>query len=110
MRTRSGLTFRPLLLAALCMLFTVAAANAQAPAATSQVVPATTEEFLATLAGDPSDAPELDALLPAPKFLSTVCTDDSQCPTGQKCCYPCGIDGCDFVCMQVVRNRCPFFP
>jgi hypothetical protein len=110
MRTRSGLTFRPLLLAALCMLFTVAAGNAQAPAATPQVVPATTAEFLATLADGQSDAPEIEDLLPAPKFLSTVCSDDSQCPTGQKCCYPCGIPDCEFVCMEVVRNRCPLIP
>jgi hypothetical protein len=110
MRTRSGLTFRPFLLAALCMLFIVAVGNAQAPAATPQDVPATTAEFLATLADGQSDAPEIDGLLPAPKFLSTVCTSDAQCPTGQKCCYPCGIPDCEFVCMQVVRNRCPFFP
>lgn len=110
MRTRSGSTFRPLLLAALCMLLAVAAGSAQAPAATPQVVPATTAEFLATLADGQGDAPEIDGLLPSPKFLSTVCTDDSQCPAGQKCCYPCGIEGCNFVCMEVYRKFCPFFP
>ena len=72
-------TFRPLLLASLFALLTIAAGNAQAPAAT-------------------------------PQLLSTTCTSDTDCPTGQKCCYPCGIDGCDFVCMTVTRNRCPFFP
>lgn len=107
MRTRSGLT--PLL-AALFALFTVAAGYAQAPAATAQDVPATTAEFLATLAGVQSDAPEIESLLPNPKFLSTTCTSHEQCPTGQRCCYPCGIDGCDFVCMDAPRNRCPFFP
>jgi hypothetical protein len=61
------------------------------------------EDFLATLSAG-------EALQPLPTFLSTVCTDSSQCPAGQLCCYPCGIDGCDFVCMTVVRNRCPFFP
>ncbi|HEX6901036.1 MAG TPA: WAP domain-containing protein [Thermoanaerobaculia bacterium] len=108
MRTLSRSPFRTVLLASLFALFTVAAVHPQAPAAT-QAVPASTQEFLATLSGDQTDAPAAD-VLPTPKFLSTVCTDDSQCPTGQKCCYPCGIDGCDFVCMQVVRNRCPFFP
>jgi hypothetical protein len=105
--------FRSLLLTSLCMLFIVAVGNAQAPATTPQDVPATTAEFLATLAGDQgdqSDAPEIESLLPTPKFLSTTCTSDAQCPTGQKCCYPCGIPDCDFVCMDAPRNRCPFFP
>lgn len=110
MRTRSSLTFRPLLLAALCTLFTVAAGNAQAPAVTPQEVPATTAEFLATLAAGQSDAHEIQGVLPAPELLSTTCTSDAQCPTGQKCCYPCGIPDCNFVCMTVVRNRCPLIP
>jgi hypothetical protein len=40
----------------------------------------------------------------------TVCTTSADCPAGQLCCYPCGIDGCDWICMTPVRNRCPFFP
>lgn len=38
---------------------------------------------------------------------STVCTSNADCPTGQLCCYPCGIDGCDRVCMTVSGRRCP---
>ena len=30
--------------------------------------------------------------------LVELCTDDGQCAAGLLCCYPCGIDGCDFVC------------
>ncbi|HSK76350.1 MAG TPA: hypothetical protein VLQ45_07800 [Thermoanaerobaculia bacterium] len=78
------------------------------PAAAPSVAPVA--DFLATLSGGPSDAPGNELLPPSPTFLSTTCTSHSQCPTGQLCCYPCGIDGCDWVCMTVVRNRCPFFP
>jgi hypothetical protein len=67
-------------------------------------------DFLATLSDGPSDAPSSELLPPSPTFLSTTCTSHSQCPTGQLCCYPCGIDGCDFVCMTVSGRRCPFFP
>lgn len=66
-----------------------------------EVAPAAVQDadFLATLAD-----------VPSPKLASTTCTDHSQCPTGQLCCYPCGIDGCDKICMTPVRGRCPFFP
>jgi hypothetical protein len=64
--------------------------------------------FLATLSA-PANAPATQTL-PAPTFLSTSCTSSSQCPTGQLCCYPCGIDGCSNVCMNPVRGHCPFFP
>ena len=74
------------------------------PAAAPSV--SSTDEFLASLAAEP----EAEALPPAPTFLSTVCTSHSDCPAGQLCCYPCGIDGCDFVCMTVSGRRCPFFP
>ena len=90
-----------LVLLALFALVPAAPCTAEtAPSVTS------TDEFLASLAAEPGT----EALPPAPMFLSTVCTDSSQCPAGQLCCYPCGIDGCDWVCMTAVRNRCPFFP
>lgn len=85
---------------------------AAAPAVDSVTAPVPTEvtDFLATLSGDPAQAPEIQGLQPGPNFLSTTCTSSSQCPTGQLCCYPCGIDGCNFVCMQPMRGHCPFFP
>jgi hypothetical protein len=78
----------------------------------AQTAPANTAEFLATLsaaADAPANVPAAQTL-PAPAFLSTSCTSSSQCPTGQLCCYPCGIDGCSNVCMNPVRGHCPFFP
>jgi len=72
--------------------------------------PENVEDFLATLAGGQNDAPHLGVLPPAPDYLSTVCTSDADCPAGQKCCYPCGVFGCDFVCMTVKKGRCPLFP
>ena len=30
------------------------------------------------------------------------------CPTGYKCCYPCGVEGCNWQCQAV--TRCPFIP
>ena len=70
--------------------------TATAPVAASDTA------FLATLA---------DSLAPSPKFASTSCTAHSECPTGQLCCYPCGIDGCDIkVCTTPVRGRCPMYP
>ena len=93
------LTIFALALGAPCM--------AETPAAP---VPMDAAEFLATLSDNQSEAPSLEVLPPSPRFLSTVCTSHADCPAGQLCCYPCGIDGCDFVCMTAVRNRCPFFP
>lgn len=94
-----------LVLLALFALAPSAPCTATPPAAAPSV-----DQFLATLSGGPSTAPAGEALPPSPTFLSTTCTSHSQCPTGQLCCYPCGIDGCDFVCITVERNRCPFFP
>ncbi|HEX9967454.1 MAG TPA: hypothetical protein VGB06_05875 [Solirubrobacterales bacterium] len=88
------------------MAQTPPAAMPPASSVTVPTVPANVADFLATL----SDAPGARVLPPAPRFLSTPCTSDLECPPGYKCCYPCGIDGCDFVCMEVERNRCPFIP
>jgi hypothetical protein len=33
------------------------------------------------------------------------------CADGLSCCYPCGIDGCDSVCMDVSQTgECPMYP
>ena len=57
-------------------------------------------EFLATLSCSQSST--------SLNFQWITCGDDDDCPQGQLCCYPCGIDGCDFVCMDPDRRgRCP---
>lgn len=58
------------------------------------------EEFLATL----SPTAALDR---ATLSTSSSCTVTG-CPAGYKCCYPCGIPDCNWVCMQV--RRCPLIP
>jgi hypothetical protein len=39
-----------------------------------------------------------------------VCTSTSQCPPGTLCCYPCGVDGCQDMCLQPLHGHCPLFP
>lgn len=99
-----------LLMLALFVFFTVSVVLAQTlqPAQTPQAAPLTKAEFLATLSGQ-SAAPGIEVLPPSPKFLQTItCTSDADCPTGQLCCYPCGIPDCNFVCMTPWRkNQCP---
>ncbi len=100
-----------LVLLALLALIPCTQSMAQAAQAQPAPAPANNAEFLATLsapANAPANAPA--QTLPAPAFLSTSCTSSSQCPTGQLCCYPCGIDGCTNVCMNPMRGHCPFFP
>ena len=42
---------------------------------------------------------------------SSVCKEDLQCPPGLKCCYPCGIPGCENRCAQPSQDgHCPAFP
>ena len=101
---------RILLLMALCTLFAVAAGLAQTPQPTTtapQAVP-TVAQFLATLSATPGEVPGTGLLLPNPKLASTTCTSDADCAANEKCCYPCGIPDCNFVCMKV--KRCPLFP
>lgn len=102
---------RVLMLAALFVFFTVAAGSAQTlQTAAAQKVP-TKAEFLATLAGDLNAAPGGEALPPSPTFESTTCSSNADCPTGQLCCYPCGIPDCEFVCMTPWRGKfCPPIP
>lgn len=39
------------------------------------------------------------------------CTSDTQCATGLKCCYPCGIQGCQNKCITpLVPGQCPLYP
>ena len=101
---------RILLLMALCTLFAVACGLAQTPqqaTTTPQAVP-TVAEFLASLSATPGEVPGTGLLPPNPKLATTTCTTSADCPVGWKCCYPCGIPDCNFVCMQV--KRCPLIP
>jgi len=93
----------------LVMLALVPCARCLAQAAPAAPAPGNVADFLATLS-DPSDAPSTGALIPNPTLLSTTRTSSTDCPTGQLCCYPCGIDGCSRVCMVPMRGHCPFFP
>jgi hypothetical protein len=99
---------KPLVLLTLFALALCAQGIAQTPAAAP--VPSSTADFLATLSGGQSGAPATEALPPSPTFLSTTCTSSAQCPSGQLCCYPCGIDGCSRVCTTPMRGHCPFYP
>jgi hypothetical protein len=38
------------------------------------------------------------------------CATGADCPTGQLCCYPCGIEGCTKTCTKPLRGRCPLYP
>jgi hypothetical protein len=96
---------RILVLFALLALALCAQGIAQTP---STPVPASTAEFLATLSGAQSTAP--GDLLPSPIFLAMFCATDADCPTGQLCCYPCGIEGCTKTCTKPLRGRCPLYP
>ena len=95
----------PLLALALC-----APCVAQTPpaAALSAVAtspaPSSVAAFLATLSG-------ADTMPPAPRFLTTTCQSNDDCSMGQICCYPCGIDGCEFICMAPwgKTGECPPF-
>ena len=108
---RTVLTLLALLAVLPCAQCLAQTTQAAAPPTLRAAAPAPdATDFLATLAGDQSNAPDLEVLPPAPDFLSTICTSDADCPAGQKCCYPCGVFGCDFVCMAVKRGRCPLFP
>lgn len=102
---------RVLMLAALFAIFTVVAGMAQTvPVAKAPEVP-TKAEFLASLAGGVSPAPGGEILPPSPTFLTTTCDSHDDCPTGQLCCYPCGIPDCEFVCMTPWRGKfCPPIP
>jgi len=71
----------------------------QAPHTPAVTAPANLTTFLASLSGDISGTE------------TTICTTNADCPTGEICCYPCGIDGCDKVCMTPWRGtRCPPIP
>ncbi|MDP9120440.1 MAG: hypothetical protein M3O15_03585 [Acidobacteriota bacterium] len=54
------------------------------------------------------------ALLFAPNgskaLASKTCTSNSDCPAGTLCCYPCGIPGCQNMCIAPLHGHCPFFP
>lgn len=88
------------LLALLALIPCTGLAQTPQPAAP----PADLAEFLATLSSGQNCSTSLN-------FQILTCTDDDDCPQGQRCCYPCGIDGCDFICMEPDRRgRCPIIP
>ena len=89
---------RVLMLAALFAIFTATAGFAQTVQTAKAPEVPTKAEFLAALAGDLSTVPGGEALPPSPTFLSTTCDSHDDCPTGELCCYPCGIPGCDNIC------------
>jgi hypothetical protein len=100
------LAFLALIPCTQCPAQAAQAAPAPAASAATAPVPAATADFLATLSvqgNAPSD------LTPAPSFM-TGCTSSAQCPKGQLCCYPCGIEGCSFTCMQPMNGHCPRIP
>jgi len=103
-------SMRALVLLALFALALCAQGMAQTPAAAPvpASVPANTADFLATLSGAPGNV--TSDLLPSPVFLAMFCATDADCPTGQLCCYPCGIEGCTKTCTKPLRGRCPLYP
>jgi hypothetical protein len=70
------------------------------------------DEFLGNLSNSLSTASAtvVGNQVPSPTPMATSCTSSSNCPSGQLCCYPCGIDGCTRVCMKPMNGHCPFFP
>ena len=100
-----------LLLAALFVILAAAMAQAQpAASAAPQTLqaPASTADFLATLAAVPAGAQS--SLTPSP-VLDSGCTSNDQCPAGQLCCLACGYAGCDtYACFAPMRGHCPLFP
>lgn len=66
--------------------------------------------------GDASDAADEagdagDAEVRGDSGAGAKCTTDTECQQGLECCYPCGVQGCDFECMAPAANgECPMFP
>lgn len=98
-----------LVLLALLSLLSFAKSEAQTLPVAAVPAPDAEEQFLATLSVGQAQTP--DDLAPAPSFM-TGCTSNSQCPTGQLCCYMCGNppegddSGC-WMCVTPWRGRCP---
>jgi hypothetical protein len=112
MKTRAALLV--LLALILCTAGAFAAGSAPSPASTAvQTAPAVASapaadraDFLASLSGSQSTAP--NGLNPAPVFMSG-CTSSAQCPAGQICCLACGYADCDrHACFAT--KTCPHFP
>jgi len=90
------------------------AQTAQTPPVVTPAAPESAPEsmmqFLATLSDGQAQTPS--DLTPVPSFM-TGCVDNSQCPTGEICCYLCGnppAEGDDSFCrgcVTPVKGRCP---
>lgn len=98
-----------LVLLVLCSFLSAVPSKAQTQLA-APVVSDADARFLATLSGGQVQAPS--DLVPAPSFM-TGCTDTSQCPTGQLCCWVCGNPPAEDdgticrACVTPVKGRCP---
>lgn len=57
------------------------------------------------------DVTSSNSCAPGTGAEGSLCSTDFQCQSGLKCCYPCGIEGCQFQCMKPEPNgMCPLFP
>ncbi len=69
------------------------------------------DEFLGSLSNSSSSASVVVGnQVPSPTPMATSCSSSTDCPSGQLCCYPCGIEGCTRTCMKPMNGHCPFFP
>src|SRR5262245_55363298 len=41
---------------------------------------------------------------------ASSCANNGNCPTGFRCCYPCGIPGCTDQCIFTDGGQCPLYP
>jgi hypothetical protein len=73
----------------------------QTPQTPTVTAPVSLATFLASLSGGQGNV----------SGAETFCTTNADCPSGEICCYPCGIDGCEKACTTPWRgNRCPPIP
>lgn len=42
-------------------------------------------------------------------LLGKACSTDTECAPGLKCCYPCGLPGCQNECTVPVNGACPMY-
>jgi hypothetical protein len=91
--------------------FALLALLALVPCAQAQTPPAAAAGNSLNIPAPVSVAEFLDTLqTPAPTPMATACSSSTDCPKGQLCCYPCGIDGCTPVCTRPLNGSCPRYP
>lgn len=67
--------------------------------------------FTAACGGPPAEEPVASQPESSEEVTAQAYTcgaTNGTCPTGYKCCYPCGIPDCQWQCMAV--TRCPMIP